>query len=273
MMPVTSEPNPRDAESGVMDRVQVDSVGTADTVARLFEAHGARAAHARLVADHLVESERLHLPSHGLVRVRQYLQEIEEGQLVADALPSGADGSGTIVQIDGHLGFGQVSGVAAADAAVKKATEYGTAFVSVRNVQHTGRLGAYTERVARRGFVAMAFAAGAPRFHRVVPFGGREGRLSTNPIAWAAPMQDGVISADFSTSATPEGRIRLLNSAGEPAPPIQSATQQGLPLRTRASSTEGRMVIRRLVVSCRSEARASVTRVMRSAFSASAWPR
>ena len=202
--------------------VRLDPRPTTEAIAQLFCAHGASAENARVVAAHLIESERLGLPSHGLVRVRQYLSEIEAGLLRPDATPAvdeeNEDGGGTILRVNGHSGFGQVAGRFASLVAERKASANGTAFVSVRNVQHTGRLGAYTEVLAANGFMAVAFAAGAPRFHRVVPFGGRDGRLSTNPIAWAAPMSAGLLSADFSTSAMPEGRIRLLHAAGEPAP-------------------------------------------------------
>jgi LDH2 family malate/lactate/ureidoglycolate dehydrogenase len=57
----------------------------------------------------------------------------------------------------------------------------------------------------------------------VAPFGGLEGRLSTNPIAFAYPSQDdgrdnAPVVADFSTSVAPEGVIRGLLHRGLPAP-------------------------------------------------------
>ena len=43
----------------------------------------------------------------------------------------------------------------------------------------------------------------------VAPFGGRQGRLGTNPMAFAAPTGERPVLMDFSTSSVPEGRIRL----------------------------------------------------------------
>lgn len=198
-------------------------------IAALLAASGASDANAAVVSDHLVESERLGLSSHGLIRVRQYLNEISTGLLFPAATPTMESENPTVGHLDGHFGFGQVAGLAAATLAEEKASAYGTGFVTARRLQHTGRLGAYTEPLAARGYMVLAFASGAPRFHRVVPFGGRDGRLSTNPIAWAAPTLDGVISADFSTSAVPEGRIRVFNGAGRPAPPDTICDSEGMP--------------------------------------------
>ena len=209
--------------------MRIDPVELTTRVCELFTARGASGHNAAAVAAHLVESEQLHLPSHGMIRVRQYLNEIENGLLDAAAVPVSTADSETVHRVDGRLGFGQVAGLSAVEIARDVAERYGMAFVSVRNVQHTGRLGAYTEPLAAAGMVAMAFGAGAPRFHRVVPFGGKDGRMSTNPIAWAAPMPDGVMSADFSTSAVPEGKIRVLQAAGKPAPAGTICDADGLP--------------------------------------------
>ena len=212
-----------------MTKLNIDPMQAAEQVTKLFCAHGATNDNARVVAEHLVKSERLHLHSHGLIRVKQYLREIAAGQLDPASEPSVIESFATVQHIDGHHGFGQVAGVFAVDQLARVAEIFGTAFITVRNVQHTGRLGAYTEDLASRGYVVLAFGSGAPRFHRMVPFGGREGRLSTNPMAWAAPTPDGVVSADFSTSAAPEGKIRVLHGSGEPAPSDSITDAQGRP--------------------------------------------
>ena len=50
------------------------------------------------------------------------------------------------------------------------------------------------------------------------PFGGREGRLGTNPISFAAPTPEGPIVMDFSTSSMPEGKVRYIRDCGEMLP-------------------------------------------------------
>jgi hydroxycarboxylate dehydrogenase B len=55
--------------------------------------------------------------------------------------------------------------------------------------------------------------------HFVAPWGGREGRLSTNPLSFAVPGgKYPPILGDFSTSQTPEGKLRLYLNQKKPLP-------------------------------------------------------
>ena len=54
--------------------------------------------------------------------------------------------------------------------------------------------------------------------HWVVPWGGREGRLATNPLAYAAPTRGIPVVLDMSTSMISEGKVRVLMHQGKPAP-------------------------------------------------------
>ena len=55
--------------------------------------------------------------------------------------------------------------------------------------------------------------------HWVAPFGGLEGRLSPNPIAFACPVAEGPpLTGDFSTSVVPEGVVRSLRNRGARTP-------------------------------------------------------
>jgi uncharacterized oxidoreductase len=121
--------------------------------------------------------------------------------------------------VDGNRGFGQVVGLAMAAEVVALARTTGVAFVAGRHMGHTGRIGAYAETIAGAGMVGIAVCSGPRSGHFVAPFGGAEGRLATNPIAYAIPSAEGApIVADFSTSVAPEGVIRSLLHRGLPAP-------------------------------------------------------
>ena len=202
-----------------MNTVRIAADAATELARQIFVAHGASNRNARIVAEHLVTSDLMGVPSHGLNRVVQYTSEIAGGLLRPAATPAVTTLAPTRLQIDGGSGFGQVACMAAVDVAAKAVAEYGTAFVTVRNTEHTGRLGAYTEALARSGNLAVAFGSGPPRHHRVPPFGGREGRMSTNPISWAAPTAVEPVVADFSTTSVPEGKIRLWRDTARAVPP------------------------------------------------------
>ena len=202
-----------------MSTVRIAADAAIELARCIFLAHGASDRNARLVAEHLVTSDLMGVSSHGLNRVVQYTSEIAGGLLHPAAVPAVTTLAPTRRQIDGGSGFGQVACTLAVEVAAEAVATYGTAFVTVRNTQHTGRLGAYTEALARSGNLAVAFGSGAPRFHRVPPFGGLEGRMSTNPISWAAPTAAEPLVADFATTSVPEGKIRLWRDTGREVPP------------------------------------------------------
>jgi uncharacterized oxidoreductase len=94
----------------------------------------------------------------------------------------------------------------------------GTACVITRRCNHIGRVGAWVQLAAEAGMIALATCNSPLHGHSVLPWGGRDGRLGTNPIAYAVPTGGLPIVADFSTSIAPEGKIRFYRNEGKPVP-------------------------------------------------------
>jgi LDH2 family malate/lactate/ureidoglycolate dehydrogenase len=172
-----------------------------------------------VVVDHLIEADRMGLKSHGMIRVPQYLDDIGKRGIDPVAAPVFSHPAPARAACDGNKGFGQVVGMAMAHEAVRLAQPVGIAFVTGRHMGHTGRIGAYPEAIAAAGMVGIAVCSGPRSGHWVAPFAGREGRISTNPVAYAFPVDGGSpVVADFSTSVVPEGVVRSLKYRGMPAP-------------------------------------------------------
>ena len=190
---------------------------------------GASARNASIVSDHLIESSLCGMHSHGMMRLPQYLSEIEAGHLIPDRQAQLVRSERGCARLDGCLGFGQVAGVAAAQKAIECAHEFGLSLVNVTRIGHAGRIGAYTEMIAKAGLVSLAFCSGSRYGHYVAPFGARQGRLATNPISYGFPTGDGPVVADFSTSALSEGRIRALRKAHSVLPPETLRDASGNP--------------------------------------------
>jgi uncharacterized oxidoreductase len=201
-----------------LQRVFLGIDGALSLAADLLVSAGARADAARIVAQHLVESDRAGVPSHGVMRIPQYLEQIASGEIDPAATPARERSSGAHVRVDGKRSFGQVAAAFAVDAAVEAARASGVAVVTVRHTGHAGRIGAYAEQLAEARLLAVVYCSGPRSGHWVAPFGGIEGRVATNPIAYAFPAVGGAVVADFSTSAVPEGVIRRMRELGLPAP-------------------------------------------------------
>jgi uncharacterized oxidoreductase len=183
----------------------------------ILTAAGTPEADAAVVASELRDANLVGHDSHGVMRLVQYVQMIEEG-VVQPGTPFTIvrDAPGFAVT-DAHLNFGQVAMLHALELALSKARDAGTATVMVRNCNHVGRLGSYTHRAALRGFAA-AMAVNSPGPGGVAPFGGIERRLGTNPISMAAPAGDDAFVLDMTTSATAEGKLRVAFQKGESVP-------------------------------------------------------
>ena len=184
----------------------------------LFRAAGATTDAADLAAEMLVDSSLMGHDSHGVLRVPEYLDFIDDGSLCPTAdVQVDVTGPTTAVVDCGH-NFGAVGGVRAIQVAIDMAQQQQTACVITRRCNHVGRLGAYVQMAADAGMVAIATCNSPIYGHFVLPWGGREGRLATNPIAYAIPTSGFPIVADFSTSVAPEGKIRFLHNQQQPVP-------------------------------------------------------
>jgi len=193
-----------------------------DTIARigtaLFEAAGAPADYAKTIVDHLIESSLMGHDSHGVLRIPEYLDDVVRGRIVPAAAVHIERQSPTTAIVDGGGTFGAVVGRRAIDEAIRTAREHRAACVITRRCHHVGRLGAFVERAARNGLIALATCNSPVYGHCVLPWGGREGRLATNPIAYGVPTGGDPLVADFSTSVAPEGKIRFHRNQGKPLP-------------------------------------------------------
>jgi uncharacterized oxidoreductase len=201
----------------------------------LFEAVGAPANEARLAARELVTSNLMGLDSHGVLRVPEYLDLVAKGDIVPGAAIQVERRSLTAAVVDCGLNFGAVGGHAAMRTAMEMARDHKTACVLTCRCNHVGRLGAYVQAAAEQDFIGLATCNSPIYGQFVLPWGGRQGRLATNPIAYAVPTRGDPILADFSTSVVPEGKIRYYKNEGRPLPIGWVLDAQGQPTTDAAA--------------------------------------
>ena len=187
-------------------------------VAAIMAAGGSQAGEAEAVARRLVDSNLVGHDSHGVIRVGKYLEWVREGWLRPNQRPTIVVESDAFAIIDGNRGFGQVVGEFATRYGIAKAARTGIALIGLRNCGHLGRVGDWAELAAQAGQVSLHFlnTSGA---QRVAPFGGRDRRLSTNPISIGVPVADAEpVILDVTTSTVAEGKLMVAVNKGEQVP-------------------------------------------------------
>ncbi len=201
-----------------------------DAATRAFVAAGSNPEAAAIVADHLVEAELCGVTSHGIIRIPQYLDAIDSGKVnPAAEVTVRRDERATSV-LDGNGGFGQVMAHAAMERALDKAEEYGVGAVTLVRCGHTGRLASYTLQAVKRSMAGIMLVNTGGHGQWVAPYGGIQGRLSTNPFSFALPRADGdPIVLDIASCAAPEGKVRAYQAAGRTLPAGWLADHTGRP--------------------------------------------
>jgi len=185
----------------------------------IFQAAGYSLADAELVAEHLVDSNLYGHDSHGAIRFYEYIELIDEGLFNPGGKPQVVQEKPCAAVVDGGGALGQVGATFATKLAISKAREHGTATVTLRNTSHVGRVGAYPLMAAREGLLGLMFVNGGRLGFQITPYGGLDGKLTTNPIAFAAPRRsDEPILVDMATSMVAEGKIRVAVNQGKPLP-------------------------------------------------------
>ena len=195
---------------------------------KLFQAAGCTPEDARVVVDHLVESSLFGHESHGAIRFYEYTQGIREARFNPRAIPRVVHEQACSAVVDAGGALGQVGATFATKLAMEKAQVHGVATVTLCNTSHIGRVGAYPLMAARTGLMAQIFVNGGHLGSQVIPFGGRDGRLSTNPMAFSAPRRNQPpFLLDMTTSVVAEGKVRVAFNRGKPIPQGWAVDAQG----------------------------------------------
>lgn len=215
----------------------------------LFVAAGATESNATRVTESLVDSSLAGHDSHGVIRIIQYLQAIEAGQLDPAAEPQVVREAGRATLVDGRWTFGQVSAAICMMKAIEQARRQGVALAGLVNAYHIGRLGEYSEMAQNAGMVGMVLAGGfggvgGSNGAGVAPFGGAAPAFGTNPISFGLPAgREPGAMVDFATSAVAGGKISLARAKGAQLPPNCILDKNGNPTTNPEDFYDGGMLM------------------------------
>lgn len=195
---------------------------------------------ANIVADVLLQADKLGFDSHGVNRLKSiYLDRIKDGILNPVTRYQIVKEGPTTAVIDGHNGMGHVISYHAMKMAIEKAKLFGLGMVTVRNSSHFGFAGYYPLMAVRENMIGISGTNARPS---IAPTFGVENMLGTNPMTFGIPSDEPFpFLLDCATSITQRGKVELYAREGKTLPKGWVIDQTG------ESKTDSKEVLKDLV--------------------------
>ena len=182
---------------------------------KIFCSYGLSAEESGIVTDVLLRADLYGIESHGVQRLIRYHNEVRAGMFDVQGKPEIIHESPISAVIDAHKTMGQLAGVKAMNLAIEKARNHGCGMVSVRNSNHYGIAGYYSNMAAEQDLIGICMTNSEAI---AVPTFGREAMIGTNPIAVAMPAEPVNFSYDAATTVVPRGKLEVYNKNNKAMP-------------------------------------------------------
>jgi L-2-hydroxycarboxylate dehydrogenase (NAD+) len=187
-----------------------------DFTRNFFEKMGCSHEDAIKIACVFIAAELRGLPSHGMIRIKDYYQLWKAKRInVTPDVRIVHETPGTAV-VDGDGAVGMVAATRSMEIAIEKATRVGTGWVSTRNSNHYGIAGYYAMMALKHDMIGLCTTNANPL---VAPTFSISPMLGTNPIAVAIPAgKEPPFVADFATTPIARGKLAVSEKKGEKVP-------------------------------------------------------
>jgi len=184
----------------------------------VLTASGVNCEDARIIADVLLEADRLGIDSHGVGRLKSiYYDRIKDKVVNPVTKIDIIKDTTTTAVIDANNGMGHVASYKAMNMAIDKAKEYGMGMCAVTNSSHFGIAGYYVKMATSKGMIAIVGTNARPS---VAPTNGVENMLGTNPLTIGVPTDEEFdFILDCASCITQRGKIEKYEREGKQTPP------------------------------------------------------
>jgi len=171
---------------------------------------------ARDVTDALVQTSLRGVDSHGVRLVPHYIRAIKIGRINPRPKISFTKTAGATGVVDANNGHGIYAGLFAMRKAISLAKKHGVGAVTVTHSTHFGAAGIYALEAAHNNMIGLSFTHSDAL---VVPYGGTNPVLGTNPIAFAVPCAgEKPVCLDMATSQISWNKLLMHRAFHEPLP-------------------------------------------------------
>lgn len=177
---------------------------------------GVKTKEADTVSDCLVEANLMGIDTHGVIRLKFYMDRIKQGgNNIRASIRRLKDHPATAL-IDADNALGPVGATLGMDLAIEKAAANGMAMVLVRNCNHYGPAGYYARMPLKHDMIGVSMCN---TIASMPPTGGAEGRQGNNPYAVAiCAGEEPPVVVDGATSKASWGKLFLCAQKNENLP-------------------------------------------------------
>ena len=198
-----------------------------DFVVNVFTKLGTEEKNAEIVADVLLAANKRGINSHGVARLRRYVNGIKSGMIKPNAEMKIIKETSNTLLVSGEAGFGQVTSYYTMKKVIDNALKNNVAFAAVKNSNHYGIAAYYSMMALEKELIGISLTNSAPL---VVPTFAKDAILGTNPISIAVPAgNERPIVLDMATSTVPRGKLEVYNRMNKPIPLAWATDENGNP--------------------------------------------
>lgn len=179
----------------------------------VFMKMGCSHSDATTIAEVFLAAEIRDIPSHGMIRLKDYYQLWQKGRIRTTPDIKVVHETPSTAVVDGDMAVGMVPAKKSMDLAIEKALKTGTGWVATRNSNHFGIAGYYSMMALKHDMVGICLTNANPL---VAPTFSVSPMMGTNPIAVAIPAgEQPPLVADFATTPIARGKLAVAEKKGE----------------------------------------------------------
>lgn len=206
--------------------VRVNAEKLKDFVVQVLEKLDVPHEDAVITADVLVRADLRGIESHGVARLRRYVDGIKNGVVNTHPNIRVVRETPVTALIDGDFGLGQVISYKAMKIAIEKAKKNYVGLVGVKNSNHFGIAGYYALMAVEQDLIGLTVTNTRPL---VAPTFAKRKLIGTNPIAIAIPTKREPYILDMATSVAPSGKLEVAKRLEEEVPSGWGIDPEGRP--------------------------------------------
>ncbi|WHH57626.1 Ldh family oxidoreductase [Petroclostridium sp. X23] len=192
---------------------------------------------AAVVADNLIEGELRGLGSHGLSRMKFYINKLAAGGFNPKPNIKIVQDRPSMVVMDADNSLGAVAGTKAMSMCIEKAKHTGVACAAVHKGNHFGIAAFYSMMALEHNMIGFALCNSVAK---MAVYGGIDPVLGTNPISIAVPAgKKYPLVFDAATSGVALGKVMVADIEGKAIPEGWAIDKAGNPTTDAKAALEG----------------------------------